>query len=136
MAQVCSFLRQACLFFVLLLAPLVASAISGGIQIKDVQNSQFGFLRIVQVEDGVCSGALIADNMVLTAAHCLFNKNGRPQKAWILRYLNDPKPKQAKLAYVHKDFNYEPSVPLRPGLKGYQLHNDLAVLVFDSYPNK
>lgn len=42
--------------------------------------------RVELGQDGYCTGALIAPNLVLTAAHCLFDDAGQPRPADTIRF--------------------------------------------------
>ncbi len=118
-------MKLACLSFMISMAPLPASAISGGVPIEFVQGSKFGFLRFLQTKTGACTGVRILKDVILTAAHCVIDDNGRVQKVKIKLYKGDPNPINASLAYVHKGY------ARRVDGKNNWTEYDLAALVFD-----
>jgi len=68
------------LAFVLLLYPSVLAAQNSGLTRLTERDDLFGWEAVGRLELnglGTCSGVLIAPNLVLTAAHCVYDRSGR-----------------------------------------------------------
>ena len=59
------------IFLSLILATSIVEAIIGGISVVDPH--EFPWVVGVRTEFGKCGGSIITKNLVMTAAHCLFN---------------------------------------------------------------
>ena len=71
-------ISQMKIFLTILLTISVVEAIIGGESV--INPNEFPWVVGVRTESGKCGGTIIAKNLVITAAHCLFNSKNEFDK--------------------------------------------------------
>ena len=113
-------MSQIKIFLSLILATSIVEAIIGGISVVDPH--EFPWVVGVRTEFGKCGGSIITKNLVMTAAHCLFNsKKELVQEISILMGHSDI---SSSLIKKHK----VKSILIHPEHGNKKYYNDVALL--------
>ena len=108
------------IFLSLILATSIVEAIIGGISVNNPH--EFPWVVGVRTEFGKCGGSIITKNLVMTAAHCLFNsKRELVQEISILMGHSDV---SSSLIKKHK----VESILIHPEFGNKKYYNDVALL--------
>ena len=108
------------IFLSVILATSIVEAIIGGISV--VNPHEFPWVVGVRTEFGKCGGSIITKNLVMTAAHCLFNsKKELVQEISILMGHSDVSSALIKKQTVE-------SILIHPEFGNKKYYNDVALL--------
>lgn len=128
-------MRLALIALVLSLVAAPLAAQTAGLRTLQTGNDSRGWEAVGRLDlggRGFCTGALIAPDMVLTAAHCLFERDGGtridPAKIQFLAGWRNGRAaayRGVRRAIVHPDYSFDGSDQMR------RVANDLALLELD-----
>lgn len=123
--------RAASFLAALICAALAGPLAAGGLIRLTDRDDLFGWEAVGRLElgkDGYCTGSLIAPDLVLTAAHCVYDEDGAPIAAQAMTFRAGLRDgdfiSQSGVVQVVAHLGYAPS----PDLTGDMVRHDVALL--------